>query len=166
MADPHQRRYSPEEVSAIVQRALEGSRSVDETVSYADLVDTARELGISTEALENALADQESRGEIEAARKRLVRKRRAEFYNHLRSYLIVNGALLLINFITSSDFWVVWPLLGWGIGLAFHASSTFFVSDDALDAAARRMVQRNHRHRARKQKERDRHSGHPRTYHS
>ena len=161
MPDPHQRRYSPEEVSSIVQRALEGARAEDDTISYSDLVDTARELGIPADRLEKALEEQASRGEIEKAKEKIVRRRKTEFYNHFRSYLIVNGALMLMNILTGGPLWFFWPMIGWGIGLAFHASSTFLVSDESLEAAAIRKVKREQRHRDRKARERGR-----RAYHS
>jgi hypothetical protein len=57
----------------------------------------------------------------------LARKRVEEvkgFYIHLGVYVIVNSLLFTINMITSPDTrWFIWPLLGWGIGLALHAFS-------------------------------------------
>jgi len=41
---------------------------------------------------------------------------------HLFVYLAVNALLVGINLTYSSDtLWFIWPLLGWGIGLAGHA---------------------------------------------
>jgi hypothetical protein len=43
------------------------------------------------------------------------------FVGHLGAYVVVIGALAMINLITSSDeFWFKWPAMGWGVGLAFH----------------------------------------------
>lgn len=48
------------------------------------------------------------------------------FYVHLTVYIIVNGGLFLIDLVTSpGSFWFFWPLMGWGIGLAFHALTVF-----------------------------------------
>jgi hypothetical protein len=48
------------------------------------------------------------------------------FYLHLSIYLIVIGALVAIDLVTSSDaFWFYWPALGWGIGIAIHAVVVF-----------------------------------------
>ena len=39
------------------------------------------------------------------------------FRSHLMAYVIVNAGLVMINLITSDDyFWAIWPMLGWGIG--------------------------------------------------
>ena len=60
----------------------------------------------------------------EQARKRLEDER--EFYGHLAAYLVINTLLIAVNLLTSTaHFWFVYPLLGWGIGLASHAVSVF-----------------------------------------
>ena len=46
------------------------------------------------------------------------------FYIHLTVYVVVNLILFSINMIVSPDsLWFVWPLMGWGIGVVFHALS-------------------------------------------
>ena len=52
-----------------------------------------------------------------------------QFYLHLLVYLAVNFGLLLLNLVTLTEgVWFVWPLLGWGIGLAAHALNVYGVS--------------------------------------
>jgi hypothetical protein len=55
-------------------------------------------------------------------------KRRVEeikgFYWHLVCYLVINAVLVVINLLTSPEYyWFIWPLLGWGVGLIIHAFS-------------------------------------------
>lgn len=51
-----------------------------------------------------------------------VKKARRDFTDHLAAYVIINLFLVFINLWTSPEqIWFVWPLAGWGIGLAFHA---------------------------------------------
>ena len=58
------------------------------------------------------------------ARRRLAAEK--SFYAHLTTYVVVIGALFLINALTNRSYWwFVWPALGWGIGILFHALSTF-----------------------------------------
>jgi len=41
-------------------------------------------------------------------------------------YVIVNLGLFLINMTTSPEnLWFIWPLMGWGIGIALHALRVF-----------------------------------------
>ena len=48
------------------------------------------------------------------------------FYGNLTSYIIVNICLIILNLATSSShLWFFYPLLGWGIGVVFHAMSVF-----------------------------------------
>lgn len=50
------------------------------------------------------------------------------FYTHLVIYGVVMGALLLFNLLRRPDhLWVVWPAVGWGIGVLFHGLNVFEV---------------------------------------
>lgn len=47
-------------------------------------------------------------------------------YVHAAVYVVVNALLIAINLSTDSTYlWFVWPLLGWGLGLALHALVVF-----------------------------------------
>jgi hypothetical protein len=59
----------------------------------------------------------------EMALERLKKKR--EFWPHVLAYVLVNALLVGIWVFTGGFFWPVFPILGWGIGLAFHAWDTF-----------------------------------------
>ena len=58
-----------------------------------------------------------------------VRKRaraRADFRQHASSYLLVNLMLVAIWAATGAGyFWPFWPMLGWGIAVAFHARDVY-----------------------------------------
>lgn len=47
------------------------------------------------------------------------------FYGNLISYCCVIPILIIINLNTSSFQWFWFPMLGWGLGLTFHAIETF-----------------------------------------
>lgn len=47
------------------------------------------------------------------------------FYIHLACYLIVNGYFTFLSLKNGGHFWAIYPLAGWGIGLAFHGLSVF-----------------------------------------
>jgi hypothetical protein len=55
---------------------------------------------------------------IETARQQVRLTR--EFYTHVAVYLTVNALLLTLNALTGGPWWALWPLFGWGIGLAAH----------------------------------------------
>ncbi len=50
------------------------------------------------------------------------------FYRHLIKYLIIICCLLVLNVIKTPHYlWVIWPALGWGIGVLFHGLKVFEV---------------------------------------
>ena len=62
-----------------------------------------------------------------------IAQKRADFKSHLISYIIVNGFFWALWFFTGNDVqeeeyfpWPIWPMLGWGIGLAFHFADAYF----------------------------------------
>jgi hypothetical protein len=40
---------------------------------------------------------------------------------HVAAYACVNAILALVDLQSGGSTWFYWPLLGWGIGLAYHA---------------------------------------------
>ncbi len=70
-----------------------------------------------------------------------IRAKRA-FWVHLTVYILVNAFLVFVWAVTSGgSFWPVWPMFGWGIGLAAHAAGVFLapmdVSDERIDRELR-----------------------------
>jgi|SRR5690606_18421922 hypothetical protein len=72
-----------------------------------------------------------NREDIQREKYRRAKKQVEEikgFYIHLVVYLLVNAFILVNIYNNVDDFWI-WPhfftLLGWGIGLAFHAAKVF-----------------------------------------
>ncbi|WP_417381169.1 2TM domain-containing protein [Gimesia sp.] len=48
------------------------------------------------------------------------------FMIHCGIYVVVNAGLIALNLTRSPDkYWFIWPLLGWGIGVVFHAFKVF-----------------------------------------
>lgn len=81
-----------------------------------------------------------------AARQRLISKR--GFRVHLTVYLAVNALLWVVWGVVfaNTDVWFPWPvfpLLGWGIGLGFHAWETFgrrrSFTDEQIDREVERL---------------------------
>ena len=71
-----------------------------------------------------------------------------EFYQHLVSYVVVNAFLVVVNLLTSPGYkWFVWPLLGWGIGVALHAAGVFgrtwFWGDEWQERKVKELMERD-----------------------
>lgn len=72
----------------------------------------------------------------EAAIERLDAKR--DFRVHLLAYVLVNAMLVVIWAMTGADFfWPVFPILGWGIGLALHGYTVYMYRPHPEDAIQR-----------------------------
>ena len=53
------------------------------------------------------------------------------FYAHLAAYVACNLFLFAINLLTGSDvLWFLFPLMGWGVGLAIHSVVVFWTGSD------------------------------------
>lgn len=137
--------FTVNEVEAILRRGLNRKRDSGE-ITRGELIDTARELGLDSREVERAIHEQRKYGAIESAREEFKVHKKQGFYNHMRAYLIVNGALFLINLVADPhDLWFFYPLIGWGIGIAFHASNAFNPSEREIECGARRILRRRQR---------------------
>ncbi|MDJ0954415.1 MAG: 2TM domain-containing protein [Acidimicrobiia bacterium] len=66
-----------------------------------------------------------------------------EFWRHFAVYLVVNAFLVLIWALTSGGyFWPVWPILGWGIGVAAHAVRVYVRPAEISEAQIDRELDR------------------------
>jgi len=61
---------------------------------------------------------------IEARAERRVR-RKIGFFIHALVFACVNGGLFVVNQVTGGGAWHMFPLFGWGLGLAIHGLVTF-----------------------------------------
>jgi len=114
-------------MSEILRRAMQKESNTGSALRDR-LLATASELGISHESVIEAeqeyMRETERRTELAA----YVDAQRKNFYAHLTTYLAVNGFLLAINLLTLGNdrtLWFLYPLLGWGIGLACHVQQAF-----------------------------------------
>jgi len=78
----------------------------------------------------------------QAAIRRLNAKR--EFRVHLGVFLLVNTMLIVIWAVTGAGyFWPIWPIGGWGIGLALHALTVYSekpITEEDIQAEIRRQA--------------------------
>ncbi len=113
-----EKKYSPSEVEQILKIALR-SKTNQGHVSQDNIFEIARELNIDEREVQSALREFESRSDIEGVKLEFIKKRKKDFIDHFLSYIIVNSFLLGLNFLTLGRIsWAIFPLLGWGLGLA------------------------------------------------
>jgi len=79
---------------------------------------------------------------------RRLAERRADlklgFRAHLIAYLMVNAGLVAINLIQTPNgyFWAIWPIIGWGLGLAAHYVAVFHFASDVRERAVEAELRR------------------------
>ncbi len=63
----------------------------------------------------------------EALRRKAQRrvKLKMGFFIHAGIYVLVNLGLLAINGVAGGKPWALWPMAGWGLGLAIHGIVTY-----------------------------------------
>jgi ribosomal protein L7/L12 len=130
MTEFGQQFYEEDEAEQILRLAA-SLTSTSGAMSRERLIATAEELGITPEAVEMAEKQLAQQKTARADRTEFDSMQRREFFGHLLSYILVNGFLIAVNLTTSPGyFWAMWPILGWGLGLAFHFAETFLKNSD------------------------------------
>ncbi len=143
-------RFTPDQVNAILRRAIERQGAgASSTVSYTDLQDTARELGIDPAQLDAAIGEYERVSDVEHARAAYIAQRKQKFREHLRSYVVVNLFLIALDLFLTGGTWFYWVLMGWGIGLYFDAAETFFPKEKDIERGALKILEKEDRKRRR-----------------
>ncbi len=70
-------------------------------------------------------------------------KKKSDFRADLLAYLLINSFLVAIWAFTGAHFfWPIFPLLGWGIGVVFHARDAYWrdtISEDQIRREMQRM---------------------------
>ncbi len=67
----------------------------------------------------------------EAVRRMKAQKR---FRIHLIVFLSIQTMVVILNALFWQGYaWAVWPILGWGVGLLFHAASAYAPRGNRLD---------------------------------
>jgi hypothetical protein len=117
--------FTQEEADAILRKAVERDPMGDE-MSRDQLASIAHEMGISADALGRAEAAWREERREQSLRAAFEGELRSGFKSHVAQFLLVNAFLFLINFFATPDyFWFVYPLLGWGLGLAIQGAHTY-----------------------------------------
>lgn len=73
----------------------------------------------------------------------LLLKKKRDFRSHVFIYLLVNAMLVVVWAVTGAGFfWPVFPILGWGIGLAANAWDVYArkpISEDEIRRETERL---------------------------
>ena len=111
--------YSSDDVQKILQLAMAGKQ--EESFSKEQLSEMARELGISPELLKTAEQEWLKIAKVQQQQQTRREMKRRAFKKHLITFVAVNTFLVVLNLVTTPrDFWAIYPISGWGLGLFMH----------------------------------------------
>jgi len=119
------RRYSTAEVSQLLKRAVDLSAQRTPGLGFETLVEVAREVGVDRAALDAAAKELRQYEPPPQTLSRRVRR----FHRHLATWGIFSAFFFALNLLTSSYLWFLFPVLGWGLGLALHALRVYMPPD-------------------------------------
>jgi hypothetical protein len=138
------RKYSDEEVRAILDRALKGDGGDASALSHAELLAIGEQVGVAPEAMSRA-AEEVLHAKLDSAAERSIASRRKRWLlAHAVVFAVINGLLFAVNALTTpGEWWVLFPVVFWGLALALHAGLAVGVrpSARAMERARRRLQQ-------------------------
>ncbi len=131
------KQYSRQELQEILEAALR-KQAQPSDYGHDELLETARELGLSPEQVAAAEAEVTERRALQTLADAQKAKARHGLTNHLLTFALVNLGLLAINVMVGSPWWFQWPLVGWGLGVVAHVLALARTSDQQWLARAER----------------------------
>jgi hypothetical protein len=149
--------HDDRDVEQILKLAVNRAGYSDEEALRQRLMAAASELGLSDEQVRAAEEEYRIRKQEAAELAEYKAQAKKEFIEHLAGYLIVNAGLLGFNLYQSGGIgWAIWPIIGWGIGLAFHALEALHSGSGSFQeefGAWRRKRRRREKRRQRREAE-------------
>ncbi len=138
MTDPKSSRdYTNEEAASIITRALDRQNGEGGRISHDELLETAREIGVTTLELEAAVVE-ETRLRAEMLVREEERQRALRLLlQHGVFYVVGSAFCFVIDTRFVGGGWYVWVWLGWGLAVALHAIRALLPNDVDRKLAAR-----------------------------
>jgi hypothetical protein len=120
MPDP--RRYSDEDIQAIIQRALEQQGAAKGDLTHSDLLGIGEQVGVSADALEHAAHDVLEARRTTQATQRVTSARKRWLGAHAAVFALINALLFTVNALTTpGEWWFLFSAVVWGLALSGHA---------------------------------------------
>jgi hypothetical protein len=121
MPDP--RRYSDEDIQAIIQRALEQQGTAKGDLTHSDLLGIGEQVGVSADALEHAAHDVLEARRTTQATQRVTSARKRWLGAHAAVFALINALLFTVNALTTpGEWWFLFSAVVWGLALSAHAA--------------------------------------------
>lgn len=117
------RRYTDEDIQAIIQRALDQQGGARGEITHADLLGIGEQVGVSAEAMERAAHDVLETRRATYAIEQVRSSRKRWLAAHAAVFAVINGLLFTVNALTTpGEWWFLFSVVFWGLALAAHAA--------------------------------------------
>ena len=73
------------------------------------------------------------KNKIKIAKNSLIKFLKFLFYINLIFYIIISVFLIIINVLTSTYIWAIWPIIGWGVLVLFHYAVVYGIEKYLLE---------------------------------
>ena len=138
MTDPKPlRQYTTEEAASIITRVLDRQNGEGGRISHDELLETARDIGVTTLELEAAVVE-----ETKLRAEKIVRDEQRQralrlLIRHLVIYVVVGAFCFVLDMRVTGGTWYFWVILVWGLIVGLHAVRVLLPSeaDRRLSAA-------------------------------
>ncbi len=132
--------YNRSEIQAILGRALDNQANGGDGYTHAQLLETARELGLTPAEVQAAIAAEQEAAERQALTATVLASRRRGLRSHAVAYGAVNAMLWVVDALTVGMgsnpqpgwHWLVAAL--WAVGLTVHAFKVLFADPQEIAA--------------------------------
>lgn len=121
---PQDNRYSPDEMKAILRKAVERrevQKEPSDSVSHDELVETAKEVGIDPRELEAAAIEVRREREQSIEREGWADEKRAQLRRSATAWAVVSTLAFALNFFLGPPWWFLAVLGPWGALVALRA---------------------------------------------
>lgn len=127
--------YRQDEVQQILHIAIARQASTGE-LTRSQMIEIAEEMGISLAELHAAETEWLQQRRVDQERHLFDQYRRTRFRHRVTRYVIVNAFLIILNVVTAGHIsWALYPLIGWGMGIALGGWQTFQRQGDLYENA-------------------------------
>jgi hypothetical protein len=127
-------RYNPQQVREILRRAQQQDRpeAPAEEISRAELIETAREVGLDVQSVEKALTEYDQEVELVPVKQELRQLAWRRFSMHLIFYGVAVALALTAGPVAALPIFFIAPLIIWGVLVLFHLRGVLFPHPDRL----------------------------------
>lgn len=134
--------YSQDDIEKILARAL-AFRGNRDSITHSQLVEVARELGLSDSDLERAIEIERTERPLQEAMQEIMQENKREVYTHFAIFGLVNPPLFYFTAQLTGEWWVAAiALAGWTAGFVGHAWSNLFPAKSTLIKAAEKLLRK------------------------